>query len=105
MSRKRMCTTLLCIFMFAASSGVSSCASPPKEQDTRPEQPVEAAPTPASTSPQTVQPVEAETKVPEKQPANLPPPKPSEVKEAITRVFQQVVTQDTDHNPSFVVGD
>ena len=105
MSRKQTCTILLCIFMFATSSCLSSCASPPKEQATRPEQPVEAAPTPASTPPQNVQPLEAETRVQEKQPANLPPPKPSEVKEAITRVFQQVVTQDTDHNPSFVVGD
>lgn len=40
-----------------------------------------------------------------KQLANLPAPKPAEVKDAVTRVFKNAVTIDTGRNPYFLIGD
>jgi hypothetical protein len=36
---------------------------------------------------------------------NLPPPKPEEVREAITRVYKDAVTIDARHLPNYIVGD
>src|SRR5262249_50460125 len=63
-----------------------------------------STPTPTAPANQVAQPVETATPVADK-PASLPPPKPDEVKKAVTRVFQQVATLDVAHSPSFVVGD
>jgi hypothetical protein len=41
----------------------------------------------------------------QKQLQKLPPPKSGEVQDAVTRVFKNAVTLDSNHNPYFLVGD
>ena len=105
MSRDGMRRLLSYILIASIACWLCACAKPPEEtKAVRAEQPVESTPTPTAAANQVAQPVETATPVADK-PASLPPPKPDEVKKAVTRVFQQVATLDVAHSPSFVVGD
>jgi hypothetical protein len=79
----------------AASAALCGCAQPPPEPAIeRKEEPVSPA----------LPPQKLETLSPQ-QLSRLPPPKPSEVKEAVDRVFKNAAVVDSNHNPYFLVGD
>jgi hypothetical protein len=100
-----MPTLLLFILITSIACWLFACARPPEEpKAVRAEQPLDSIPTSARAANKVAQPVEISNAA-ENKPPNLPAPKPGEIKEAVTRVFQQVATLDDAHNPSFVVGD
>jgi hypothetical protein len=87
----------VCLYtvIVAASAALCGCAQPPPEPATvRKEEPVSPA----------LPPQKIETLNPQ-QLSGLPPPNPSEVKEAVGRVFKNAAVVDVNRNPYFLVGD
>ena len=106
MSRNEMRAFLLYTFVASIVCWLCACAKPPEEtQAVRAEQPINSTPTSSAPAIPIGQPVEANKSAADKKPANFQPPKPSEVKEKVTLVFQKVAAFDGARDPSFVVGD
>jgi hypothetical protein len=85
----------LWVLMALAGMLLTGCSQPPEETAiVKKEEPPMAALPPQNTHVSEPQHL-----------ANLPAPKATEVKEAISRVFKNAATVDTDRNPYFLVGD
>jgi len=97
MSRRKTIQLLLCFLMTISVAALDGCAKAKSEQailqaSIQPEK-VPSLPSPTSSPPK-----------PEEAPP-LPPPQPAEVREAVTRVYQNAVTTEADRPESFIVGD
>jgi hypothetical protein len=86
----------LWLFIIIATVTLGGCSQPPVESETRKKEEPPAAPVlpPQNTHLGDLQQI-----------AKQPPPKPAEVKDAVTRVFKNAVTLESNHNPYFLVGD
>jgi hypothetical protein len=83
--------TFLWLSITVVSLGLAGCAKPPSQPPTRMEEP---AP-----------PIETPTPEPTPEMLDLPPPQPSEVQDAVKRIFQDVALIEPSIKPGFIVGD
>ncbi len=102
----RMKTTVLCLLALILTTTISLAGCGRKQEEAKPvavERPVKPQPSPITAI------------LPVQQPAINPvaanettkplPPKPEDVNDVLTRVYQKVVAPDTSHEPPFLVGD
>jgi hypothetical protein len=117
MSSKRITTWLVHCLISMCGALLMACASaPPAQQSQEPQQSppqqskstqaephveAQAAPSPNIALFVPSPPPEAAATVP----AKLPPPKPTEINDAVVRIFKKTATSDINSQPSFVVGD
>ena len=94
---------VLSIALFALSCLISSCAN--STEETRTTKPAASAePTPATAAP-LFSPLRAQITPSPTASQSVEPPKPAEIKNAVTRVFEKAADTDLSRDPSFVIGD
>lgn len=93
MITRPMITRTLCFLLLLSASALSGCTKPPEPLREAPitEPPLPPAPLGAPT---TSQPAPA-----------IPPPTLAEAREAVARVYKEVVSVEASRNPSFIAGD
>lgn len=93
---------LLSLLIFTLCAFSTSCAN--SERASKSERPIaETSPTPSSSI--SSAPTETPSQPTPAEAIKLPPPKPEEVREAVTRVYQDAVAIDTRQSPAYIVGD